>query len=318
MAVLGSLSQHFMNDGRNFIGQVGPKLGQVGRIITCVTEQLLQHSPFGERRPPRQHKEKSAPQRVNVTATVGTARVAGLLRRNIIERAERNTAGCQVVLRSLHLVQPGQAHVHQLGPPAGCNQHIGGLDVTMDNLPLNGVLQCPGQLKRVTNRNIQRQRPLGKYKVPQINSIDELKDDVIPTVMFANVVHASDILVVQSSCALRFISKSLQRIVVGTLWTRQNLDGHRAAEHRVACAKNRTHTTTADEFLKLENAQLPTFERLTEVMGIRDSRQRFVVHGRPPRNNGFLLVRNHGTPGLPPLRRLVRGGSLRNRILLVS
>ena len=46
--------------------------------------------------------------------TSAVARIAGLLGRDVVERAERHAAGGQIVGRRFDLVQPGQAHVDEL------------------------------------------------------------------------------------------------------------------------------------------------------------------------------------------------------------
>lgn len=63
-----------------------------------------------------QHVVQRAPQRVDVRTNVDVARIAGLLRSNVVEGAQRRTGNRQLLLLAALLLS-GQSQIDQLGPP---------------------------------------------------------------------------------------------------------------------------------------------------------------------------------------------------------
>ena len=123
-------------------------------------QKLLQHRPLGEGRPTGQHVVERATERVKIAPDIGAARVACLLRRNVIERSQRDATGRQVVVRVLDVMQPREAHVDQFRPSLGRNQNVRWFDVAMHDVALAGVNQGLGDLQHMVNRVSQGQRPV--------------------------------------------------------------------------------------------------------------------------------------------------------------
>ena len=95
----------------------------------------------GEGRLPSQAGVEHATQRVNVAAAVGILGVLGLLQRHVPGRADRVPGlGQRHVLVEL-LDHP---QVGDLDLALAVDEDVVRLDVAVDQVPLVGVLQCPG------------------------------------------------------------------------------------------------------------------------------------------------------------------------------
>ncbi len=116
-----------------------------------------------------------------------------------------------------HVAEPRQAHVDELGPAVGGNQHVRGFDVAMDHVALAGVLQGLGDLVGVAEGFFQRQRSARLDEVANVDAVDVLEDDVVDAAIFADVVHAGDVVVVEPGGRLGLVAKAAQRLFVGRL-----------------------------------------------------------------------------------------------------
>ena len=157
-------------------------------------------------------KKNVQPKRINVAADVGVARVAGLLGRDVVERAERHAAGRQIGGR-IDLPQPRQAHVDQLRLAARRDQEVRRLDVAMHHVPFRGVGQGLGHLQRVTDGLGQGQRAAAVNQVANVDPLDELEDDVMQPAVFADIVDAGDVLVVQAGGRLGLVLEAQLRFL---------------------------------------------------------------------------------------------------------
>ena len=263
--MLRRLGHHLPYHLLQFLRHVGPKLANVRRVVALVLEQFLQHRPLGKRRLARQHEKQRAAERIDVAANVGVPRIAGLLRRNVVERAERHAAGRQVGHGRIRLPQPGQPHVDQLDAALGRYQHVRGFHVAMDHLPGVGMGQGLGHLDRIAEGLGDRKRSLPLDQHANVHPLDKLKDNVVQAAVLAHVVRSGDVVVVESRGRLRLVLEPLQGIRVGGLLGRQDLQCDDASQSRVERPIDATHSATAHVFDQLEVADLvarhdPAFE----------------------------------------------------------
>ena len=177
-------------------------------------QQLLQHRAFGKRRLAGEHEEQRAAERVDVAADVGVARIAGLLGRDVVERAERDAAGRQLVLGRVGLLEARQAHVDQLRRPFGRDQDVRRLDVAVHDVALPGVRQRVGDLQRVAERVGQRQRAVRVHQIADVRAFDVFEDDVVQAAVFADVVDAGDVRMIEPGGTAGFGLEAAMRLGV--------------------------------------------------------------------------------------------------------
>jgi hypothetical protein len=97
LSLNGALGKHFAEQWANRRRQFRPKQTHIGRVDTVMPQQLLQGTAVRERRLAGQHEIESAAERVDIAAHVSGPGIACLLRRNVIEGAQRHAASGQIV-----------------------------------------------------------------------------------------------------------------------------------------------------------------------------------------------------------------------------
>src|SRR5438309_46219 len=105
-------------------------------------EDSLRQGAFSKRRRPGQHVKERATQRVNIAADVGGPAVAGLLGRQVIDRAHGGAVASQAKLVVAGLAS--QTQVNELGdcpPPGRAKENIRRLDITVNHATLVSVVQ---------------------------------------------------------------------------------------------------------------------------------------------------------------------------------
>src|SRR5260221_7719876 len=120
-------------------------------------------------------------------------------------------------------MKPRKPHIDELGSPAGSDQHVRGLDVAMDHVALGGMSQGVGHLERIAYGIRQRQRPIAIDQLAKIDSLDELKDDVMPALVLADVMQPANIVVVEPGGGLSFVLEPPQSLLVVRLDFREDL-----------------------------------------------------------------------------------------------
>ena len=145
-------------------------------------KKFLHHRAIRKRSLANEHVKNGAPQRVEIAAHIGRARITSLLRRNVVERAERHAADRELLIPS-HLMHTSQPHIHQAGAAGGGHDDVRWLDVSVHNVAIAGVLQRVGNLDRDVDRaGYIKDTRLGDH-VPQVRAFDKLKHDEVPAVL---------------------------------------------------------------------------------------------------------------------------------------
>ena len=88
--------------------------------------------------------------------------------------------------------------------------------------------------------------------LPQVHPFDILEDDVVQSLVFANVIDSGDVFVIEPSRGLSLVLKTTARFFVSSLGVGEDLERHDAIEHRVAGLENRPHAAAADKLEQLE------------------------------------------------------------------
>ena len=105
----------------------------------------------------------------------------------------------------------GQAEIENLGQPAAGDEHIGRLDVAMNDAFGVGYIESVRNLNAEIEDALERQR-LAMDVVAQRFAVDELHGDERLVILFADVVNGADAGVIESGTGVRFAAKALQRL----------------------------------------------------------------------------------------------------------
>src|SRR5690348_6273689 len=105
-----------------------------------------------------QQKEQRTAQTVNVGPRVGTPRVRGLLRRDVLRRAHEGVSLRQTAARLPLALHPRQPKVKYLDLAARVDHEVLRLDVAMDHALLERMLQAQRRLTNEVTGIRHRQR----------------------------------------------------------------------------------------------------------------------------------------------------------------
>src|SRR5262245_50195711 len=124
-------------------------------------------------------------------------------------------------------MQTGQSHIDQLDLALRSDQDVRWFDIPMNDVAAGRVRQRFCDLQRVVERSFQVEWPLALHLITEIDAFDELKNDEIQTLIFADRVNSGDIRMVESSRTLRLVAKAANRLFI-TLVARQDFHRHRS------------------------------------------------------------------------------------------
>ena len=193
--------------------------------------QPLGQPAIGKRRPAGEHVVPRTAERIEVAADVGQAAVARLLRRHVIDRAERETGLGYAKLtlgRDPRQSQVGQLHVW----PAVLlhEQQVGWFDVAVHHLILVQVLQGQGGLRQEQARLGRIQAPVPLEVLIQVDTIDVFESQVQHAIGLSELVNADDVFVPELGDVPRLTAEALDQDGFGNQLGRQYLVRHLAAE----------------------------------------------------------------------------------------
>ena len=113
-----------------------------------------------------------------------------------------------------------------------------------------GLLQCLGNLNPVLQRLLERQRtffqPIGERL-----AVEQFHDQIVGSILFADVVEMADVRVAQSRNRFGFALKARFQIRIGRKMRGQDFDGDIPAEPGVARAVDFAHASGAQRGLNL-------------------------------------------------------------------
>src|SRR5262249_43831207 len=139
-----------------------------------------------------------------------------------------------------------QAHVDQLGSAVRRNDYVGRLDVAVDHAPGGGVRQTRGDLQHVVQRFRHGQSAAALDQRPQVLALDELAGYEVQPLILAAIEDTGGVLVVELGGAARLLVETADVFGIDGHLGRQDLQGHRAVELRIAGPNYRRHSADPD------------------------------------------------------------------------
>ena len=249
VAVVGTLGQHFLEDGVHDRRHVGADLADRGDRLLDVGHHDLDRRLARVRGLSGQQTAERAAKRVDVGAVVGRVRVLGLLRGDVVDRAHdlagRGEALGAVVAGDVFF-EACQAHVEDLDAALPVQKQVARLDVAVDHAVLVGVPQTPGCLDRTLDGLIDRQRPAPLDDVGKVLPVDILHDQVVDAVALAGVVSGDDVGMVQSRGGLDLAIEPANRIGRLHSFAGQDLQGDDPLHAPVLCLEDLAHAAGPD------------------------------------------------------------------------
>ena len=277
--VLGHGLQQDAFEGPRGVGRVTVDRGH--RLVDVLGQEA--HRRIGGiGQPPGHDLEEHHAQRIDVRPRVGAGRFDGLLRGHVGRRADpdpgrgqgRHDRGALVG----HL---GDAEVRELGDVQTRQQHVGGLDVAVDDAVLVGVLQGIRDLADQARGALEGQHALVQ-QVLERAAADVFHHDVGQAVRLAGGEDAHDVRVVEDGDRARFPLEAAQELgIVGEV-ARQDLDRDDLAGLGVAAAIDRGHAAPVDQVLQQVAPYVTPDEVLLHPGPLGSPRARRESGTRPP------------------------------------
>ena len=172
-----------------------------------------------------------------------------LLGRHVADRADDRAGigGRHLPMHRIRVVlgrrdQLGQTEVEDLHEAVLGDHHVFRLQVAMDDSLLVRRGEAVGDLRRDVQRPAVRRRPAAQQR-PQVRSLDVLHDDVRRAAVGADFVDGHDVRMVERRRGARLAREARQTLAVAGETLREDLDGHGAAERRIARNVDLSHAT---------------------------------------------------------------------------
>ena len=183
-------------------------------------------------------------QRIDVRTAVHTATL-GLLRRNIVHRAQR-FLGKSVALRH----HTGDAEVSHLDCTVFQHHYIVGLDIPVHNATAVGVFQSLCNLDSEVESLLPVQHALLFHILLQGNTFDQFHYDIIhiPGKRSRHVVYCHNIGMAEHGNSLAFAVKTIPELLITQEVVLQNFDGYQPIQSVAAGFINNCHTAGTNDF----------------------------------------------------------------------
>ena len=143
----------------------------------------------------------------------------------------------------------GQPEVGEIDMLARIEQHVGGLDVPMDETFRVCRIQGVRDLAADGERAGRVERALGAQERPQIRSLDEAHREVEATVDVACVVDRHDVRVLERHGELRLAREAFAEALIERQLGRHELQRDRPFQPQVVGAVDDAHAAAADQLL---------------------------------------------------------------------
>jgi hypothetical protein len=245
----------------------------------------------GERRATGEHLEQHAAERVDVGAPVDLLAL-DLLGRHVRGRAD-DLAGARQLRVAGGGGELGQAEVDELRRLAvlrvRCEQHVGRLEIAMDDARGVGGVEAPAEPLRDGERTLDGQRaeldPVGERLAAHVLHDDEgrIADDEVE--------EARDVRMLDRSDGLRFVLEALAELGIGEELRPEQLDGHAHADGDVLGDEDFAHAARAERLDQLEAA---ADHLADDELGASDQLVEAVGQGVDARHPPFCLVTHVG------------------------
>ena len=202
-----------------------------------------------ERRPAGEREEEHAAERVDVGATVERPAL-DLLGRRVGGGAEHRAAGAREPVD--RLLPAREAEVAQVGVRrlwrAG-DQHVGGLDVAVDEPARMGGVERSGDLAQQLRRRGRRQRAALDHQLAQVRAVDPAHRDEEALVLLARLVDGDHVRMLERGGHARLAHEARAELRIARQLGRDQLEGHRALETLLHGPVDDSHATSAGDGL---------------------------------------------------------------------
>ena len=139
--------------------------------------------------------------------------------------------------------------------PAGVISRFDGLMSRCTTLRWAAWARASATCKRVAHGLGQRQRALAVHQVANIDPLDELENDVVQPAVFAHIVDAGDVVVIEPRGRLGLVLEPQHRLAVGRVFRREDFQGHAAGQAGIEGAEHLAHPAATDILQQLEVPQ---------------------------------------------------------------
>ncbi len=194
-----------------------------------------------KREDPRQHLVENDSQRPDVGALVNGFALR-LLRRHVGDGTHGRSLAGQLDLAG----ELRQAEVQDLHYPVGCDEHVGRLDVAVDNALLVGFRHARRRLDGYSQGFFLLQRAL-LDRFPQALPFIEGHGDVHPVILgLSDLMNVADVGVVEGRRGPSLVNEPLPRFGIGRPLRREEFEGYGALEDDVFGLIHDSHPAPAD------------------------------------------------------------------------
>ena len=175
----------------------------------------------------------------------------------------------------------------------------------MHDVALPGVHQCVGDLQHVAERVGERERPVGVHQIAEVRAFDVLEDEIAMAALFADVVDAGDVRMIEPGGAAGLHLEAAVRVGVARVRRGEHFHRDDAIEPRVDAAKDGPHPAAADELFEPDVAELLARHRLRQLARLLPTPERVGLEERRRGDHG-LIVRQRGAIDVDCRRGFVR------------
>ena len=149
---------------------------------------------------------------------------------------------------------------------AARRQHdIGGLQIPMDDSVAMRVVERAGDLVRVRQRQVQRQRPVRQSRGQRV-ALEVLHDEEVDLVMTPDIVQRADVRVGQRSNRLCFAGKPGAHLLIERDAAGKNFDCHLTIETGVGAAEDFSHAPGAERAFNAVRTQRRTRAKVGTIV----------------------------------------------------
>ena len=216
-------------------------------FLLDVGHHLLERRARGERRLPGEKMVQGAAETVDVGANVGLVGVVGLLRGDVIDRAQDDARARQVRSVRGFAGEACQAEIENFHPAVGCPHQVVWLEVSVDHALLEGVLKSERRLADVLAGMVHRQRAALMNQLAQVYPLYVLHHQEMRLTCVFGVEGMDDIRVGQASSSAHLAAETLQGGCAGRVGAFNDLERHRPMQDPMLGLVHRSHAAHSEK-----------------------------------------------------------------------